>query len=312
MKLQHEIKIGILVLLALMALLWGLNYLKGKDLFSNRNRCYVVFPSVEGLVASNPVYLNGMKVGIVNRIDFTDDRSGRLYVNLLLNEDVFIPSNSIAQIYSADIIGTKALRILQGDSKEALKEGDTLRADIEPGLSQILSSQVSPVKDKAEALMVSLDSTTQIVNRLFDENTQNNVRNTVLNLSKTSASLDQMMAPGGEIQSSIKNIEKITAVLAADMSTIHRIIDNAAGISDSLAASGLATAVQSASSSLQQLNLLLESINQSKGSMGLLVNDPELYHSLDQSVKSLNVLLTDLKENPGRYVNVSVFGKKNK
>ena len=133
---------------ALAALIWGLNYLKGKDIFTSRNRYYAVYQNVDGLVSSNPVFKNGYRIGIVNSIDFMPDKSGNLVVTLLIDNDVFVSKNSVAKIFSSDLIGTKAMRIDLGTDLQPLNDEDTIHAELEFSLAQQVGKQMGPIKDK--------------------------------------------------------------------------------------------------------------------------------------------------------------------
>jgi phospholipid/cholesterol/gamma-HCH transport system substrate-binding protein len=175
-NLSKEAKVGILVTAALAALIWGLNYLKGKDVFTSRNKYFAVYQNVDGLVTSNPVFMNGYRIGIVNSIDFMPDNSGRLLVTLLIDNDVFVSKNSIARIFSSDLIGTKAMRIDLGNDPTPIADKDTLKAELEYSLAQKVGEEVGPIKDKTERLIVTIDSLASMLYLLFDPGTKNNLR----------------------------------------------------------------------------------------------------------------------------------------
>ena len=142
-KLSNEVKVGILVTGAIAALLWGLNYLKGKDIFSSSNEYYALYENVNGLVASNAVILNGFKVGQVAKLEFLPDHSGRMLATLRINSDVFVPKNSVARIVSSDLFGSRAIEIGLSDQTNPALDGHTLIPDVQP----TLGSQIMPLKD---------------------------------------------------------------------------------------------------------------------------------------------------------------------
>jgi len=312
-KLSNEAKVGILVTASLAALIWGLNYLKGKDIFTGRNRYYAVYQNVDGLVTSNPVFMNGFRIGIVNRIDFMPDQSGRLVVTLLIDNDVFVSRNSVAKIFSSDLIGTKALRIDLGDAREALQDEDTIRAELEFSFAQQMGKQVGPLKDKSEKLIVTIDSLASMLYQLFDPSTKNNLREGIGHLNHTLAEVDQMMADDrSKLNVMLGNLSSITTNLHNNNDQINRILSNMHTISDTLAAVNFNETIHRADQTLIQMEQMLEKINKGQGTLGQMVNNDTLYQHLDQSARDLDLLLKDLKANPKRYVHFSVFGKKAK
>ena len=192
MKIKNELRVGILVTISLAALIWGLNYLKGKDFFTTSNKFYALYDNVDGLVQSNAVVMNGYRIGIINKIEFLPDHSGKLLVTMLINNDIFISKDAAANIYSSDFLGAKAMRIDLGKSAEAAQDGDTLNGIVESSLSSKLEKEVMPLKTKVENLVVSLDSTSQMLRELFDTNTKNNLRSSIVHLNSSLGSVDQM------------------------------------------------------------------------------------------------------------------------
>lgn len=311
MKLRNEVKVGILITAALAALLWGLNYLKGKDVFTSRNKYYAVYNSVDGLVASNPVLMNGFRIGIVNSIDFMPDHSGRLLVTLLVDRNVFVSKNSVARIFNSDLIGTKALRIDLGNGADALQDGDTLSAELEQGLADKVGKELVPLREKTESLVVSIDSMVNILKKVFDPTTRNNLQESIGHLNNTLAGFDQMMnSDKGKLKIMIDNLASISNNLKENNEEISNILNNLSQVSDTLAGENFANTIRRADEVMQQTNEMLTKINRGEGSLGLLVNDKGLYTNLDSTATSLDALLKDMKANPKRYVHFSVFGKK--
>ena len=157
MKHSTELKIGIIMTVSIALFIWLYNYMKGLNLLKPISSYYVVYNQINGLHESNPVYINGYKTGLVDNIDFAPDESGRIVVKFTMEQPFKLPKGSVAQIYSADIMGTQALRILLGKSNEYLHSGDTLPGSVEGSLQEQVSAQVLPIKVKAEELMASFD-----------------------------------------------------------------------------------------------------------------------------------------------------------
>src|SRR3569832_399836 len=147
MKISREAKIGLIVTVGIALLFWGLNFLKGRDLFNRDKEIYAVYATVEGLSASNPVMVNGLKIGLIRSLTLQND-SGKILVTMHVTNKLRIPKNSIAQIFSTDILGSKGIRIILGDSKEDLQDKEMLASDIQKSLTEEVSAQVAPIKAK--------------------------------------------------------------------------------------------------------------------------------------------------------------------
>jgi phospholipid/cholesterol/gamma-HCH transport system substrate-binding protein len=309
-KFSKEARVGLLVTAAMAALIWGINYLKGQDFFTTSNKYYAVYDSVDGLVKSNPVIMSGFRVGIINNIEFLPDKSGRLKVTMLINNDVFVSKDATANIIAADLLGAKAMRIDLGKSPEQAEEGATLRAVLETSLTSRLGSEVGPVKDKVENLIVSLDSVAQMLHQLFDVNTKNNLRSSINHLNNSMSSLDNMLGEDGKLKKLFSNLESISANLKNNNEKITHVLNNLSQITDTIAKARFTSAINNADLALGQFNNVMQKINSGEGSLGMLINDKKLYSNLETAAKTLDELMIDLKANPKKYVHFSVFGKK--
>lgn len=317
MTIKKEYKIAFVFIVTLLLLYWGLNFLKGRDLFNKQRKFYVVYNQVNGLVVSNNVLVNGMRVGQVNKMYFHPDNSGRIVTELIItNGDLKIPKNSVARLISGDLLGPRAVDLQLGNSKVEAVEGDTLNSFVQSTLTQEVNVQIQPVKQKFEAVMSSLDSVLVIIKSVFNENTQRNlelsfssIRNTIQNLESTTYNIDTLVVTQKhKLSSIIGNVESITANIKNNNDKITNIINNFSSISDTIAKAKLANTITNANKSLKEFNEILEKINKGDGSLGLLLNNDELYNNLNKASKDLDNLIIDVKENPNRYVSVSVFG----
>lgn len=315
MKIKNEIKVGIIVTAAIVALIWGINFLKGIELFSRTIKIYAVYDNIDGLVASNRVILNGYRVGQVQKIRFLPDHSGKMFATLTVNPDIFISKNSIARIVSSDFFGGKAVQLELGNDPNPVKDGDTLFSELKSGIEQ----QLGPVKDKAERLIESLDSVATAFHIMLDEKTRKNISSSfshlsvvLANLEQTTSTLNSMISGGGKLNNSISNFESISSNLKNNNEKITHIIDNFSQISDSLAKANMASAITSISKSANELNILIAKINKGEGSLGKLANNDSLYNNLSTTAANLDKFLIDIKANPKRYVHFSMFGKNSK
>jgi phospholipid/cholesterol/gamma-HCH transport system substrate-binding protein len=316
MAIKKEVKTGIIILSGIIVLYLGINFLKGKDFFSSEKRVYAVYDRVEGLAPSNVVQVNGLKAGFVRELKLLPDHSGRIIVTLRLKNDMKIPRNSIAQIISTDLLGTKGIKLVFGNSTEDLQNGDTLRSDIQKSLSEEVSAQVAPIKMKAENLLSSLDSVTTILRDVFNEQTKQNLKNSFASISTSLRSLENitnsmdtmMRGSSGKIRMIINNIESITTNLRNNSEHISSAIENIANISDTLRKANLTATLENTRKTLEQTSNIFEKVNKGKGSLGMLINDDSLYVNLNNTANSLDALIKDLKANPKRYVHFSFIG----
>lgn len=320
LKLTREIKIGITFVVTLAAFYWGVNFLKGVDIFSNVHKIYAVYPKVNGLMRSNPVTINGLNVGKVSNISFKNDTSRLLVVELSISHDLPIPKNSIARIYSSDLLGSKAVEILLGNSTVYVTKGDTLRSDAKASLEDEVNRQVLPLKLKAESLMGSFDTLISVLNEVMNEKTRDNliksfesIRNTIKHLEVTTSSIDTIVSSQkGRMSEIIINIESITRNIKNNNQQISSAIHNVSTMTDTLAAANLSKTISTTQRALQNFEQITDKINKGKGTMGMLINNDSLYKQLEGSSRNLNLLLEDMKAHPSRYVHFSVFGKKDK
>lgn len=316
MKLSKEVKIGLIMTVGIAVLFWGVNYLKGIDFFTRQRQIFAVYNQVEGLTSTNPVMVNGMKVGMIYQLALQPN--GRIIVSMHVTNKVFIPRNSKAEIFSTDLLGSKGIRLVFGDSKEDMVDGDTLTAGVQLSLSDQVNAQVAPIKAKAESLLSSIDSILLTVRAVFNENTKNNLRrsfesisNSLISIEHVAGSMDTVLAKQGRLRVIFDNIESITTNLKNNNENLTKIITNFGSISDSLAKSKLAEAVDHTSRTLEQTSALLEKVNKGEGSLGMLANNDSLYNNLNSSAHNLDALLKDFQANPRKYLKVSVisFGK---
>ncbi len=323
MKFSKEIKIGIIVIAGVLFAYWGINFLKGRDFFTSRTLVFAVYKRVDGLAPSNAVYVNGMKVGMVRKLALLPDFSGRILVSLQINNDLKIPRNSEAEIYGTDLLGTKGVRIVFGDSKEDLQDGDTLFSNIQKSLTEEVNAQVAPFKQKAESLLSSMDSVLIIVQAVFNETTKQNLKNSFQSISNSLASieniasnLDTVLSPRGRLQNILLNVESISLNLKNNNEKIAGILDNFHQLSDTLVKANFAGTIENARKTLEETAGIFSKVNKGEGSLGMLVNDDSLYTQLNTSARDLDLLLKDIQLNPKRYLSFSVInlgtGKKNK
>ncbi len=321
MKLSKEVKIGLTLVAAIMALIFGFNFLKGKNLFTNRTHYYALYDNIDGLAESNPVVINGFVVGQVDKIYFHPTRYGKIVVDIAMKDnDISIPRNSVAKIFSDGVLGSKGLKLMLGDTIVLAVHGDTLNSALESGLKEEVNKQILPLKAKAENLIASIDSLIVIVRTVFNDEAQGNIHESFETITQsvkifkqTANRLDSLVAEQrGRLSRISANIESITQNLKTNNEKITNILTNFSSISDSVAKANIREAINNSSIAMKQTAEIMEKINSGKGTMGMLVNNDSLYNNLEAASRDLDKLLEDLRLHPNRYVHVSVFGKKDK
>ncbi|MBT8195646.1 MAG: MCE family protein [Bacteroidia bacterium] len=312
MKFSNEVKVGLVVTAGIVFLIWGINYLKGTDIFSSRNTYYAVYNNVDGLKESDPVVLSGYKVGHVAGLDFVDDRSGRLLVTLMIEDRIEVPKQSIVRI-TTDLLGTRTIELEMSEYEAFAASGDTLVAATQPSFTAELNKQVGPIKGKAENLMVSLDSVAIMLNKLLNDENRNSLGNTFSNIEAITKKLDyQLGRDEGRLYAILDNISSITENIKDNNEQLSNILQNFSTLSDTLAKARIAETILQTNAVLKETELVFEKINNGEGSMGMLLKDEALYNNLTNSADNLDKLLIDMKEHPKRYVHFSVFGKSDK
>jgi phospholipid/cholesterol/gamma-HCH transport system substrate-binding protein len=317
-KLKKELKITLIFFVTLMMFIWGINFLKGSDLFQSRRKFYAIYDNINGLTTANPVQINGYKVGLVTKIDFYGDNSGKVLVEFTIDKSIQIPKNSIAEITS-DLLGSKSVQIMLGTGTLAINK-DTIIGKLQQGMADQISTQIAPIKDKTEHILSSLDTILLSVKGVFNlQNQQNlansftNIQQTLEHLSNTMNSVDFVISGNkNKISNFIASLDEISKNIKNNNAKISNIITNFSSISDTLAKANFAQTIKSSEKAISDLQFMLDKINRGEGSLGQLAKNDTLYRNLQNSSESLNQLFKDMKAHPGRYIHFSVFGKKEK
>jgi phospholipid/cholesterol/gamma-HCH transport system substrate-binding protein len=316
MKITNETKIGVLAIVGVVLLVVGFNFLKGKNLFKKNEYIYAVYQDVQGLKKSNPVVINGLQIGRIENIDGGKDMK-RIVVTVNLFKDVNIPSNSLAVI-NPNLLGSPTLEIQLGNTTKYMQSGDTLLTTLSGGAFDEALKLINPVLYEVRNAVKSLDSVLHVVTGVFDPTTKNNIREIVANLNTTTASfaisaasLQQMMnAQNGALAKSLENVNTFTANL--NTNNQNDILSNTQKATANFAAIDLKKTLDTLNVAVNNFKAGSEKINSKDGSLGLLLNDKTLYNNLESTSNKINILLDDIRVHPKRYVNFSVFGKKDK
>ncbi len=313
-KFSKEIKIGIAVAVALFIFGWGINFLKGKDVFVSGYTVHGVYSRIDGLNEGSPVYFKGYRIGTVQKVSLVSNGDSDLLVTMTIDKNIDFPKNTVAQIYSLDLMGTKAIRFVFGTSTEFLMAGDTLNTSVTGDLADQVSQEVLPLKDKVEGMVVEFDSLLTNFNRLLDGENRKNLASGVkdfsqmmLNLNRMSTKIDRSLDPDGHLAQTFANIDSFTMVLNANGNVLSSMMLNLDEVTSQLANTHMDSIAQQLNKATLSINHLLSSMESGDGTLGKLMNDEQLYYNLNETSVSLDRLLNDVRAQPKRYVNFSAI-----
>jgi len=321
---RKEVKIGLMFAVSFFILIWGFNFLKGRNFFLQSNVYYGVYSRVEGLNEGSPIFYRGFKIGTVRKIEFNSNNQNEFVVTFHLTKNLSVTNKTIAQLYSVDLLGTKAIQFINyGDFSEEgtidFYPGDTLKTSIMGALIDQVSTEVLPLKDKVENLIISLDSVLTNIGGIFNYENKENINKaiasfyrTVISLEESVSSINSSLSSAGNLQKSFDNIEDFTAGLKAQTENLNDIASNLRTFSVRLNDTDVEGIIANMDSAVYNLNLLIEKAASGEGTLGMLMEDKTLYLNLADAAANLDRLMMDMRHHPGRYVNFSAIniGKK--
>lgn len=313
MSISKEGRIGILVAAAILVFFTGFYFLKGSNLFSGEYQYYADYKNVQGLTQSAAVQIKGVNVGKVTAIDLEDSK---VRVTISISKKIDIPSGSVAELISLDLLGTKAIRLDLSSNPQKAKNGDVLPAAVESGIIDNISSEISPLITEVGSAVAMLDSVLAGIHGILNHETQQNLNSSVASLNETmkhfSSLSGRLDKESEQMASVIRNANSITTNLKDNNGHISNILKNAEATTDQLSRAPIEQMVKDLQGTSAQLNALIAKINNGDGTAGKIVNDKQLYDELTQSMANLKTLMADLQAHPSRYINVTIFGRKQK
>ncbi|MDI9358346.1 MAG: MlaD family protein [Phycisphaerales bacterium] len=317
--MKKESRIVLVFIVALFLLVFGIEFLKGKNIFDTGTKIFATFSSTKGLIVSNPVYVNGFLVGTVYDITNADKSLKRIRVTIKLKKLYDIPLNSYATIIK-DPLGTPSIDIRLGDSNVFIKNKDTLATEYSEGIFGALASKILPVSSEIQATTASLHTLLNSINNILDVEAQHEVRVSVKNLEiaiANFATITKNMAyltnkDSGALTESIKHINEITKGIAIHENSITQTIDNLEAVSMQLKNADIGGTVGDVKNMIGHLDEVLNQLNARDNSLGLLLHDKKLYNNLNSTIQGTHILLDDIRLHPKRYVQFSLFGKRSK
>ena len=322
MKKEKAINVGLLVVLLMAILFWGLNFLKGRNVFSKEKTYYVVYEQINGLEKNTGVYLRGFKVGQVRNIRFLSSAYDRLVVELAIANDVLLPENTVARIFSSDIMGTKSVDLIFPEERTTcyFQANDTLVADMEGSIIDQVRLEIAPYKVHIDNIMETAISTIEQLKLLMDKNTVTSIHESLSNLQNAIIAVQHAAHSANVILSSnsnnlnniLTNVSDFSQTLSNKSGKINRVIDNLDIFADSLSQANVYSLINNAEATTAELQQITSRINNGEGTLGALMQNEQLYNNLENTSAQLNKLLIDVQKNPKRYVSFPIFGRKAK
>jgi phospholipid/cholesterol/gamma-HCH transport system substrate-binding protein len=310
-KISNEVKVGVITFLTILVFIWLYNFLKGKDLFSNTAYYYTVYENIGGLAESSPVEINGYKVGVVQSIDLLDAESGKLIVAFSVNRNFKLPQNSIAEIIPVSLLGGMKVHFIFGDGPGFYSEDDTIPGQLAVSIIDKMEKEIVPIREKATNLINVLDSVLNSINEVLDDDFKNDFSNTLSNLNSTTKSLDNIIgSKEKDLKATLENIDKFTLMLSENSENMSKTFKNLESITDTLASADIYSSISNLKVSLEKAAIMIDNMNNGKGSAGQFMTNDTLYLNLTKSLESLDILLQDMKADPKKYVHFSIFGRK--
>jgi len=295
-------KVGLLALAAGTVLFIGFNFLKGSELFSSTKKYHILYTNVDGLTPSNPVVLNGLAIGRVDKIRLMPEKNNRVLVSIDVNDDVVLGDSTYAKLASTDLLGGKAIELTLGKNSKAFDNEDTLIGIKDRPIGEMITEKAMPI-------LANLDSTVIKLNSIFGDELGTSIKNILHNFEIASNDLKITMAHSqGNIVGITSNINSLTASLRDTEKSFKPLLVKMNRFADTLNDMQLKQTIDNANAAMKNLNAITTKLEQGKGSMGALLNDKALYDNLNTSARDLDKLFVDIQKNPKRYVHFSVFG----
>jgi phospholipid/cholesterol/gamma-HCH transport system substrate-binding protein len=305
MKIRREFKVGIFAVIVILVSWWGLSWLGGQDLFKSYNTYYVYYEEVsKDLQVSSRIYIRGVNVGNVRNIELKDNK---VKVEIAIEDQYahMIRENSVALI-TEGMMGGAQIDIIQGNSESVAHDGATLIGELDEGLMGLIAEKIDPLMNNLTTTIEKLSVTVDGVNTILADNTEN-ITNLIANLEGMSAELNGILRDSkGDIDNILGDVSSFTTMLKQNSTTIESMLQNLDKFSGDVADSNL---VEQLSGTVERINTIIAAIENGEGSVGKLLTDDEIHNSINDTIDSLNALVTDLKEHPMRYVHFSLFGK---
>ncbi|CAD7807745.1 putative phospholipid ABC transporter-binding protein MlaD [Chryseobacterium aquaeductus] len=315
MKFNKEIKAGLIGVLAVVGFVILFQFMKGRSLFTTDNIFYAKYDNVEGLTQSSPVSINGLKVGQVDKILPQTSKDGKIHfiVKITVDDNFEFSKNSSLEIFEPGLMSGKEMRVNLAYGGATAKDGDTLQGAFKLGMMNSLSSQVGPVKDQLQTVLHRVDSLMVNANQVMNAQNREEIKILLHNLNRTVGALENT---AGSVNKLVGNndpkLQRVLDDASVTMQTGKVTLDKYGKLAESIDTQKLNATIANLDNTVGQLNKVVSGIDRGEGSLGKIMKDDQLYNNLNAASTNLNSLIEDLKANPKKYVNFSVFGKNSK
>ncbi|MBU2949206.1 MCE family protein [Tamlana agarivorans] len=296
MKISREVKTAILVIVGIVLFIFGFNFLKGHNLLDSSKTYYTEFKNVEGLVPSTPVTISGLNVGKVSDISFKNDGSGNLVTELLIESDFVFSKNSTAELYDTGLLGGKAVAIIPAfDGAETAQSGTILKSRVKEGMIDLVGEKLEPIQEQAKKMITNMNVLIGSLNEVLNPEAKASLKTSIAELSQTMSGLK-------------KTSQSLNQIVSGNQTHLNHVLANAdeitadlKGVSNALAGSNI---VGDLESTLKRFDMLMNNLQNGKGSMGKLLKDEALYNNLEAATSELEELIRDIKLHPNRYTRI--------
>jgi len=304
LRLSKEIKAAFFVLSTILLFIFGFNFLKGSSLLDKQKTIYAVYDEVDGLLVGANVMINGLSIGNVTELDFLPN-STKILVTIKVKDMLNFSSKSTASIYETGVLGGLAISIDPIFERESIvKTGDTLNSSVRPGLTELINRQIEPLSRQLQSTITSVDSIFTGASNVLNRQTQEEIKESINVLTSAIKAINNssiiiektLTNKNTQINNTIDNFEKISS--------------NLSEVSNELNSFGLSSLLSNLEVSVDGISSIVNKLDSDKSTIGKLINEDEVYNNLNSSIESLNLLISDIKENPKKYVHFSVFGRK--
>ena len=304
MRLSKETKAAFFVLTTILLFIFGFNFLKGSSLLDRQKTIYAVYDEVDGLLVGANVMINGLSIGNVTELDFLPN-STKILVTLKVKDKLNFSSKSTASIYETGVLGGLAISIEPVFERESIvKTGDTLNSSVRPGLTELINRQIEPLSRQLQSTITSVDSIFTGASNVLNRQTQEEIKESINVLTSAIKAINNssiiieetLTSKSSQINNTIDNFEKISS--------------NLSEVSYELNSFGLSDLLSNLEVSVDGISSVVNKLDSNNSTIGKLINEDEVYNNLNSSIESLNNLITDIKENPKKYIHFSVFGRK--
>ncbi len=307
MKISNETRVGTIAAISITILILGYNFMKGENLFTSYNRYYAAYDDVDGLFKSNPVMINGYKVGQVSDVKM-DPKSLKLLVEVKVPNNIKVSKDAVIKIVNTDLIGSKGIQILMGKSHEIAKTGDTLNSDKDQGMAKTASKLIAPLSEKINTLL------SEINNQISGDQIKLTLQSLNKTLSTADAAIKEMetmiTSKNGKIDGILGEVNSVTSDLKSSTPKINSILANIEETSAELKKLELEATIKQLKTVLADLSATISNINKGQGSLGKIATDDELYKKLNTTLETFNNLAADIEKYPSRYTGITKSQRK--